>query len=241
MLLRRHPSIAPLRHALVALLVVAALLSLAGCVAEQSADVNQQRIWTSYELAYDANADVTTAKATFRFGNSLGTPLELTSPSEVRFNGERLLRASGVGTVSYERSFAGLVPSGTFRFTDTEGEVYANGVTLRPAEFPSSLGPIDHDRSYAFDWVGSALAPSEQVTVTLRRLTSEDPALAVFPQFADGARSVVMDAGQLRNVSPGTVTLHMTREWTGAPGRTPDAGGKVKLQWVARERSVTIY
>lgn len=242
MRLHRHSPAESIRHALVALLVLAALLSLSGCMAEQSADVNQQRIWTSYELEYDANSDVTTAKATFRFGNSLGTPLELTSPSEVRFNGERLARVAqpGTGMVSYERSYAGLVSSGTFRFVDVEGEAYSNTTSARPVEFPASLGPVDNDASYAFDWVGSALAPNEQVQVTLWRLSGGSASLAVFPQQQDGARGVIMDAQQLRNVAPGTVTLRMERTWTTTPVRTPDAGGRLQVKWVARERAVEI-
>ena len=225
----------------IALLGVA--LTLAACqIAEQSVNVNQSRIWTDYELHYDANTDLTTAKASFRFGSSLGTPLDLTSPSEVRFDGELLARQVQVGTgwVTYERTFAGQVTSGTFRFEDTEGEAYSNTVTLRPVAFPASVGPIDNDGSYAFDWVGSSLASGEQVDVTLWRLGSGSASLAFFPQTQDGARGVVMDATQLRNVTPGDVSLRMERRWSGAPGRAPDAGGRLTVKWTAGEKLVTI-
>ena len=220
-----------------------ALLALAGCqMAEQSVNVNQSRIWTDYELHYDANTDLTTAKASFRFGSSLGTPLDLTAPSEVRFNGELLARQVQLGTgfVSYERTFAGQVTTGTFRFVDTEGEAYSNSVTLRPVAFPASIGPIDNDGSYAFDWLGSALASGEQVDVTLWRLTTGSASLALFPQSQDGARGVVMDATQLRNVSPGDVSLKMERRWSGTPARAPDAGGRVTVRWTTADKVVTI-
>src|SRR5689334_3375797 len=220
-----------------------AALSLAACqMAEQSVNVNQSRIWTDYELHYDANTDLTTAKATFRFGSSLGTPLELTAPSEVRFNGELLARQVqfGTGLVSYERTFSGQVTSGTFRFVDTEDEAYSNTVTLRPVAFPASVGPIDNDGSYAFEWVGSSLAAGEQVDVTLWRLDSGGASLAVFPQTQDGAHGVVMDALQLRNVAPGEVSLKMERRWSGTPARTPDAGGKLTMKWTARETEVDV-
>ena len=230
------------RGALIALLALSAL-ALSSCqMAEQSVNVNQSRIWTSYELHYDADTDLTTAKATFRFGNSLGTPLDLTSPSEVRFNGEPLSRTvqPGTGFVSYERTFAGQVGTGTFRFVDVEGEAYSNTVTLRPIDFPAAIGPIDNDGAYSFEWVGSALAPSEEVSVTLWRLEPGAASLGVFRQTQDGARTLGMDALQLRNVAPGDVTLRMTREWSGAPGRAPDAGGKVTLKWSAPDAQATI-
>ena len=219
------------------------VLAFAGCqMAEQSVNVNQSRIWTDYELHYDANTDLTTAKASFRFGSALGTPLDLTAPSEVRFNGELLARQVqfGTGFVSYERTFSGQVTSGTFRFEDTEGEVYSNSVTLRTVAFPSTVGPIDNDGSYAFDWVGSSLASGEEVDVTLWRLAPGTVSLAVFPQRQDGARGVVMDAVQLRNVAPGDVALKMERRWSGTPGRAPDAGGKITVKWTTAEKVVTI-
>lgn len=230
------------RGALIALLALSALAMSACQMAEQSVNVNQQRIWTSYELHYDANTDLTTAKASFRFGNSLGTPLDLTSPSEVRFNGEPLSRTvqPGTGFVSYERTFAGEVSAGTFRFVDTEGEAYSNSVTLRPVAFPAAVGPIDNDGAYAFEWVGTALASGEDVSVTLTRFGTQGAALGLFRQTQDGSRTLVMDAVQLRSVTPGDVTLKMNREWTGTPTRAPDAGGKVTLRWTAREKVATI-
>lgn len=218
--------------------LLGSLLALAGCqLSEQSVNVNQSRIWTEYELHYDANTDLTTAKASFRFGSALGTPLDLTSPSEVRFNGQVLARQVQLGTgfVSYERTYAGDVTSGTFRFVDTEGEAYSNTVTLRPVAFPSTVGPIDNDGAFTFDWVGSSLGSGEQVEVTLWRLNTESASLAVFPQSQDGAHGVVMDAFQLRSVSPGQVALKMERHWSGTPTRTPDAGGKLTVKWTARD------
>lgn len=226
-----------------ALTATATLLLLSACMmAEQSANVNQSRIWTDYELHYDANADVTVARAEFRFGGAYGTPLDLTSPSEVRFDGQPLARTvqPGTGLVRYERTFAGEVTSGTFRFVDTEDEAYSNAVTLRSVEFPGALGPIDNDDAFAFEWMGAALAPSEDVTVTLVRLGTGGAALGVFPQREDGARGVVMDGVQLRNVSPGEVRLRMERTWNGTPGRAPDAGGRMTLKWTAREVAATV-
>ena len=37
------------------------------CQTENSADVNQDRIYTQYELFYNANEDITYARAWFRF------------------------------------------------------------------------------------------------------------------------------------------------------------------------------
>jgi len=61
-----------------------------GCGGEDSSVVRQDRVFTQYWLSYDANADVTYARATFRLGHALGTVLELTDPAKATFN-ERAL------------------------------------------------------------------------------------------------------------------------------------------------------
>ena len=62
---------------------------LVGCGSEDSADVNQNTIYTDYELFYNANDDVTHAITRFRFGGALGTILELTSASGANIIGDR--------------------------------------------------------------------------------------------------------------------------------------------------------
>jgi hypothetical protein len=142
--------------------------------------------------------------------------------------------------VRYERTFAGHVGSGTFRFVDTEDEAYSNTVTLRAVEFPGDIGPIDNDGAYALDWVGASLASGETVQVTLSRVDVGNVSLGVFLQNEDGAHGVVMDAFQLRNVEPGNVTLRMERRWTGTPSRAPDAGGRVAAKWTARDAIASV-
>ncbi len=65
-------------------------LIIAGCgTGEDSADVNQDRIYTDYEVFYNANEDKTHVIARFRFGHALGTILELkdSSGASVTYNG----------------------------------------------------------------------------------------------------------------------------------------------------------
>ena len=65
------------------LLVILSLLtiSLFSCNREESNTVEQDRIFTEYELFYNANEDKTYARATFKFSNVFGTKLELSQPS----------------------------------------------------------------------------------------------------------------------------------------------------------------
>src|SRR5262245_21459177 len=70
------------------LTILSTFMSLSSCKKEDSDDVNQDKIYAEYELFYDKNTDKTYASAVFKFSNALGTNLQLTSPSEVKFNSD---------------------------------------------------------------------------------------------------------------------------------------------------------
>ena len=216
-----------------AALALVAALALPACdSAEPSEFVNQSRIYTDFDLHYDANRDVTTARASFRFGGPNGTQLELSSPSRVEFNGQALGRVVQPVTnlTYYERTFTGQVSAGSFRFVDTEGASYDNPVTLRPIAFAGSVGPIDNDAAYELAWQGSALAADEEVGAVLFRI-GQNTALGVFTQRDAGARSVILDRQQLQNVLPGAVSLSMERKVTRSPAEPTAVGGRVVARY----------
>ncbi|NJK82485.1 MAG: hypothetical protein HC912_00355 [Saprospiraceae bacterium] len=55
------------------------------CEVEDSAEVNQDRIYADYEVFYNSNTDKTWVIARFRFGGVIGTPLELKAPCQCNF------------------------------------------------------------------------------------------------------------------------------------------------------------
>ena len=70
------------------LTLFAAILFMA-CPIEDSADVNQDKIYTDYEVFYNSNTDKTQVLARFRFGGATGTLLELNEPAEVYFDEDK--------------------------------------------------------------------------------------------------------------------------------------------------------
>lgn len=212
-----------------AALAATAVLLLAACdVLEPSENVNQDRIWTEYELRYDGNEDVTTATASFRFGGSTGTPLELSEPSFVTVNGDELvMRVEPLTNVArYERDFAGLMPTATFEWVDTEGRPYVNDIALRSIAAPPTVGPIDNDASYELRWSGASLAAGEEVRAKLYRVFG-GAAFATFTQRSAGATSVILDRAQLQYIQPGEVTLVLERHTTRPLTERTEVGGRI--------------
>ena len=215
-----------------------AMLILASCNREDSADVNQDRIYTLYELFYNENDDVTHAIARFRFGSRTGTLLELTGSAEVTFNGEPM--PYSVLWSGHHLAFAGKVNGGTYEYTNVEGGVFTNTVSAYgDIAFPDDFTELDKTQAYTLEWQGSALSANEHVGIFVGTWGWGDDAL--FTQSADNATNIIMGVNGLSNLAVGSATVYMDR-WTERNATdTPNAGGKVIGKHRALNATVTVF
>lgn len=218
------------------ILLAFALISLSSCLREDSENVNQDRIWGHYELFYDANEDITYARATFRFGGITGTKLELTDPSEVRFNGDALPFREGLAY--YEEDYAGFIQTGTFEFEDLDGNQYVNDVEIRTIDFPQTFGPIDQTAAYELVWDGSALTDFEIVSVWLNGINEGDSQL--FLEEGEGSTNIILNQNDLEQLPVGTADAWIERSYRPLIDQATDVGGMLTGRYRGLQRSVEI-
>jgi len=210
------------------------VLLIGSCAREESIDVNQDKIHAAYELFYNANEDKTYARATFKFSNALGTNLQLTSPSEVRFNGDILTFKNALAY--YEKEYAGLIDSGTFKWTDTNGDVYENTITFRDINYPANLDTINRNAAYELFWVGDSLTANEKVVLTANGVLEGDA--QIFYQDNLHAKSIIMALNQLQQMGQGQGTLWMDRLYEPALTQKTSAGGTITGHYRPINKSV---
>lgn len=223
-------------------IIVLILLSwiLTGCGAgEDSSDVNQARIYTDYELFYNANEDKTHAIARFRFGGPFGTILQLSQSSgaSVTFNGDVLAYSSLWG--GHHTEYAGNITSGTFNYTNTEGTSYTNAVPMGTSiEFPTGFDEIDISSAQTLSWIGSSLAANDQVGIFVGTWVWGDDAL--FLTDEDGATNIVMGLNQLQNLALGSALVFMDR-WNAVDvSEGTSEGGRIRYKYRATNAVVTV-
>jgi hypothetical protein len=211
--------------------------ALYSCNVEDSGDVNQDKIWTHYELFYNTNDDKTVAVARFRFGGITGTLLELNEDASVTFNGEPLEFNNWY--FGHTKEFAGLVDSGTFVYQDLDQLTFTN--TVMPFDtiaFPVGFDTIYNTQANTLAWDGNPLAANEHVGLFVGSWTWGDDALYV--QSADNATDIVLGANQLSNVPVGPSTLFMDR-WTEVDAaQATGEGGRVIGKYRAENRVVQV-
>lgn len=208
------------------------LIGLSSCNRENSEDVNQDKIWTHYELFYNDNEGKSYARATFRFSNASGTRLELSDGAEVRFNDDLIPWNNGIAY--YEMELAGFQTDGTFEYTDLEGNTYTNSISVPTINFPAGLDSVPRTEAYELVWEGDELSLGEVASVFVDGDFEGDAHL--FVESSVGASSIVMAADDLGELPEGPANWYMERSYTPGIQQSTSASGVI----VARYRCENI-
>ena len=218
-------------------LIAGLLVVFFGCVKEDSENVNQDSIYTIYELFYNAAEDVTTARAVFRFGGPGGTLLDLTEPAATTFNGDELVYKPISGF--HEKEYAGLTTSGTFAYTDLDNNSFTNATaTIDAIDYPAVFDTIDATNAYTFAWTGNPVAANETVTLTING--SQQNNIENFPIVAEGANELILEADKLQNLGEGDATCLLTRVHNRADVDEGTSKGGRMAVWYTAETTVFI-
>lgn len=205
--------------------VIAVLLAIvfSSCERENSEDVNQDRIYVYYELVYNATQEITYARATFFFGGITGTRLELTEPSQISADGQVLTWKPLLAY--YETSFAGLKDTLSFEWTDTDENVFINGVSIHEIGFPETIEPIIQASANEFYWSGDPLSANETASIYINGPMEEDAAPVV--QAITGTNYVLIPANISSGLTLGTNNAYLRRNYKPDIQEATSAGGEI--------------
>ncbi len=203
------------------LLSLFSILLATSCQRESSGDVKQDRIFTHYELFYNANEDITYARAWFNFGSITGTQLELASPSEVTFEGDKL--SFNKVLAFYEKQYAGLKSSGTFHWEDTDGKVFDNVVSINAIDFGTMPDSIARTAALSIPWTGNALGADEVVGAWINGENEGDAQAAI--TIETGATALIVPLNKIEKVGAGPGKIYLERRFAPALTEVTGAGG----------------
>lgn len=202
-------------------ILIGSLAVLSSCKKEVSKNVDQDKIYTYYELFYNQNEDVTTAKAVFTFSNATGTKLMLSDPSTVMVDGTEMEWDSD--NAYYSVDFSGFKPMAEFVWVDTDGNTFTNEVNIQDIEFPTTVADLHYGDSIVyFMWEGVALDSFESVMLTVASETKR----RVFSIDTLGATSIGIDSVTLAPVDSGQVMLELVKSYAPPLTEETSRGGE---------------
>ena len=201
--------------------------------------MDQDKIFTHYQLMYDQNTDVTTALATFRFSNLNGTRLMLSDPSTVTVDGNEMQWSSEEG--NYQKEFSGFKPSAVFNWIDLDGNSFTNTANIVDIDFPSDLADtLQHSDSISyFMWDGGAPLDSFE-TVFLTIDGEGDSDARVFSVDTIGATTITIDSVKLSQIDSGVVTLILQKQFSPQLTESNSAGGLLIGTYRPTDRSIML-
>ena len=222
----------------ISVILLVVTFAAAGCKKEISKNIDQDKIFTQYELFYDQTENVTYATATFKFSSNYGTKLMLSDPSTITLDGIEMDWDNDNGY--YQNQFDGFKSTATFHWVDLDGNSFTNTIDIRDIALPATIDNFHFADSVTyFMWNGSALDSSENVTLTIDGVGETDR--RDFRLDTVGATTFTLDSVQLSQIDSGMIQLFLNLRYSPALTEQTSRGGSItgRYQTVTAETLLT--
>jgi len=207
---------------------------LGSCKPDETIDVNQDKVYTEFELFYNHVENRTYANAKFRHKKAKGTILKLSSSSSVTFASQPLYYNASLQ--QYEVIFDSLISSGEFVWTDTEGRIFRNSISLAEINLEDELVLIQNQNN-TVPWQGKSIGADEYVILFL--YTSGNNAEYVINK-SPGANTIIVGPDNLNRLPKGQLTASIERNSMFELTEATDAGGTMKGRYRSAEVVVNV-
>lgn len=235
LVLKIHVMKSKLLFALGLIVAVVPLVFMNSCAKGNASDVNQDKIYTIYEVFYNKNSDKTWVTARFQFGGPTGTNLQLDGDSYVMFGTDTLPYTWWLGC--HWKEYSGRITTGTYTYKNLDGDVFTNTLpAVDTIAFQTGFDTIQKSVANTITWNGSPLAANEYVSIFIGSWTWGQDALAA--QDSDGATNLVLGTTQLSSLALGTATVYMDRVKQLSATQAPPEGGVIRA--VYRPMNATV-
>ncbi|MCJ8292724.1 MAG: hypothetical protein HRT58_22590 [Crocinitomicaceae bacterium] len=220
--------------------IAIALLSVlffTACKKEASVNIDQNRIYSDYQVTYSQVSNQTVTQAVFRVDHNSGKKIELTYPARIGFNGENLAWRNLGG--SYDATRSGNHLNGSFKYLDIDENSFENtGALINPIDLPFGMNNISKNGNFFLPWTGAALQSGETVKVVISG--GSQSGSKTFNATAIGSSYISLDQYKLNNLVTGTAKIQILREKTAALQQSNLSGGRITSTYKGRKITVNI-
>lgn len=210
------------------------VLTISSCVKERPSDVGTDSIWTHYQLNFNQEDSITTAKIITRFGHNFGTKIQLHDQAILTFNDEPLIWDALEDW--YILEIDSFVAGGQFKYVDVDNRTFLNDIEILPANFPAELDTISRFTSYDMAWGGPPIGEDDNIIVTMYSL--ENSTVMQYFENAETATEIHMNIDFLQQFPNGHSEWVMQRRGVDPQVEAPLSGGFVEWTYLPENRIV---
>lgn len=213
------------------------VLFFTACKKEASINIDQNRVYSDYEVTYDEMSNQTSMQAMFRVDHNSGQKIELTYPARVGFNDENLAWRNLGGR--YEGTISGNHLNGYFTYFDVDQNSYINtGAAINPIDLPFGINNINKNGNFFLPWTGAVLQSGETVKVIISG--GSQSGSKTFTATAIGSSYISLDQYTLNQLVAGTARIQIQREKTTSLEQSNLSGGRITSIYKGRKITVNI-
>jgi hypothetical protein len=219
------------------------LLLLGACERELASNVNPDRVHTEYTANYSEDSRQLEVRATFFFGGSTGTYLELDGGSRITLNGSAMYAESTfLDQLYYERQENGvsadnLVPRNfQLSYTDTAGRVYANAFSFgRPPRMTLSRDNVR--REIVIAWESDEEISTDEIFLSYWGSSGGGSSSFSGPARARSGESRIAEDSWY-SAGAHSVKFRICRSKRASNLEAPQAGGNLDATWCGLSSSL---
>lgn len=213
------------------------ILFFTACKKEASINIDQNRIYSDYDVVYDQTSNQTTAQAIFRVDSKSGKKIELTYPARVGFNDENMDWRKLGGYYVSKRS--GDFLNGSFTYIDVDENSFENlGVGINSIDLPFGLNNISKNGNFFLPWTGAALQSGETIKVKISG--GSQSGTKTFNASLIGSSYISLDQYKLNDLVTGTAQIQIQREKITGLQQSNLSGGRITSTYKGRKITVNI-
>lgn len=214
------------------LAVAVGILLLNTACKKDSSEIEQQKIYQSYEIAYDENTNKTTISARFSENDASGKKIELSSGSSVTFNGAALSYSGG----SYTATMDGKATTATFVYTDLDGKTYSNNLSHANSIANDNIGTMYNNVTYYWYFGGTAVGTGEIIEFYL--VNNADSGHSIYLSNSTvGDTYLTIGSDKLSTLPMGYTTAKIKRTKVINTGNFATVGGKITSKYTGMDKT----
>ncbi len=135
----------------------------------ESRDVNQDKIYLDYDIAYVEGDENVTLTFQYRFAGSAGTTLVLNDPSQVTLDGEKLKADSSDGSGAFyeiNKNFTRFSGKHNISFTDMNGKRFENNFEFFPVSLAERPAAATLTKDLVIHFNAGAHGPNDHIAIS---------------------------------------------------------------------------
>lgn len=213
------------------------MIVLVACKREDSQNIAQDRIYSDYQVVYDAGKTQTMASATFRADHSTGTKVELTYPAKIKFRDENMSWKNVAG--NYQTTINGNAMNNYFTYVDLDENSFENqALDISFIDLPYGITAISKSGNFFLPWNGDIVRNGETVKVIIK--SKEGGSEKHWTVSTVNSTHITLDAYTLSQLPNGNADIWIERSKSESLTMVPDAGGRITGTWKSNVQIIQI-